>query len=229
MIRTLIFIILGLTTWNNILGQASRANKIGKLTKIDFSDPNYVDVQLYAQDTITSDGWKIEYLIKDDSTKYNDLYIRWSKGQLTGLFCHRDVLLMRRYFIPVIEGDNSTHIFMKHGCATSCTAILTLSKDNKLESKDFAYVVDFDVTTGQLVYIPERSYSLERLEVSVVDLKRHLERPVIFKNICNLAPESGCIDRISFTKYKVVVAASLLDKNDQAKTINESHTVKFGE
>jgi hypothetical protein len=226
MIRTLIFIILGLTTVNSVWGQA---NTRGKLTKIDFSDSNYVGVQIYAKDTTTSDGWRIKYLVKDDSTRYNDLYIQWTKGQLTGLFCLRDVLLMRRYFIPILKGNNKTHIFMKHGCATSCSAILTLSKDKKLESRDFAYVVDFDITTGQIVYIPERSYSLETLEVSVVDLNRHLETPVIFRNICNLAPESGCIDQILFAKDNVIVSASLLDKDDKTKSVKESHTVKFGE
>lgn len=229
MIRALVFLILGLITLGNVLGQENTEDAPRQLVEIDFSDPNYIDVQNYAKDTITSDGWKIKYLVVDDSTRYNDIYIEWSKGQLKGLFCVKDVLSMRRYFIPVLKGENLTHIFMKHGCATSCSAILSLSKDSKLESRDFAYVVDFDIDTGQLVYIPERSYSLETLEVSVVNLKRHLERPVIFKNICALAPESGCIDRIFFTKDKVAISASLIDRHDQEKTLKESHTVKFDE
>ena len=38
------------------------------------------DVGFNAHDTITADNWKIEYLIKDDTTRYDDVYIKWSKG-----------------------------------------------------------------------------------------------------------------------------------------------------
>jgi SanA protein len=106
----------------------------GMLIPINFSDTNYTDLQSWVKDTISSSGWSINYLVKDDSTRYNDLYIRWNKGNRTGLFCDSDVLLMRRYFIPVLAGENGTHIFwnmvalLPEQLFSSCQKILFLKR-----------------------------------------------------------------------------------------------------
>jgi len=201
----------------------------GQLISLDFADTNYIDVPLYAKDTVTLDGWAIKYLVKDDSSKYNDIYIQWTKGDRSGLYHGPDILLMRRYFIPELEGENNSHIFLTHGCATSCAALLVLSKDSVPKAQDFSSVFDYNIKDGQLVYIPERSYSLDTLEVSVVDLNRKEENTVIFKNICNLSPEEGCIDSVHFDKNYVRLFATLIDKNDKdkIKPIKENQTVKF--
>ena len=192
---------------------------------IDFTDTVYADVQLHARDTVTSDGWAIQYLVKDDSTRYNDLYIRWSKDGHQGLFQCGDVLLMRRYFIPEFTSENGDHIFLEHGCATSCSAVLALSKDPVPHGRDIFYVVDQDLSRGQFVYVPERSFSLDTLEVSVVDLTRKEEHAVVFKGHCTLAPDYGCIDSVSFGEERVVLYAKLLD--DNGKEIREEHTVNI--
>ena len=199
----------------------------GQLIPINFRDSVYHDLEFYARDTITIDGWTIEYLVKDDSTKYQDVYIQWKKGNTKGLFYGGDILLMRRYFTPILLGENNTHIFLEHGCATTCSALLALSKDSIPEARDFIYVRDYNIKNGQVVFIPERSYSLDTLEISVVDLTRQKEKSVIFENVCNLAPEEGCIDSISFNKNYVKLSATLIAKRDKPKSIKESHTVRL--
>jgi major membrane immunogen (membrane-anchored lipoprotein) len=77
----------------------------GKLIQIDFRDNNYMDLQPSAKDTITNDGWNVRYLIKDDSTKYNDIYIECSKGNVSGLFHGENLLQYRHYFIPTFIGE----------------------------------------------------------------------------------------------------------------------------
>ncbi|MEP7127552.1 MAG: hypothetical protein ABI729_01735, partial [Chitinophagales bacterium] len=146
-----------------------------------------------------------------------------------GLFCGQDFLLMRRYFIPILEGENSNYIFLTHACATSCSALLTLSKRGIPADRDFSYVIDYDIANGQIVYIPERSYSLDTLEVSIADLRRQKEKSIIFKNICNLIPEEGCIDSINFDKSQVKLFSTLIDRSDSTGTkhVSEIYTVKF--
>ncbi|MBS1583629.1 MAG: hypothetical protein JST66_15620 [Bacteroidetes bacterium] len=193
------------------------------LIPIDPADTGYTDVQLYAKDTVTPDGWAIHYLVKDDSTRYNDLYIRWSKGGREGLFQCGDVLLMRRYFIPEFTGENDSHIFLEHGCATGCAAMLALSKDTLPMGQDIPYLVDQDLPRGRFVHIPERSFSLDTLEVDVLDLTRKEEHAVVFGGRCTLVPEEGCIDSVSFEDRQVTLYATLLDANGQE--VQEKHAV----
>lgn len=201
----------------------------GKLVPIDLSDTIYKEFRRYAIDTSTIDGWKINYLVKDDSTKYTDLYIQWTKNSDTGIYFMGDVLLMRPYFIPIFVGENKSRLFLSHGCATTCSAILVLSKDSVLNGIDFPYVINYDIKNGQLVYIPEKSYTLDTLEVSVVDLFRAKEKSIVFDNICDLRPEEGCIDSVCFDKDFVKIFATLIDKRDtkRVRRIKESHIVNF--
>ncbi len=166
----------------------------------------------------------IQYLVKADSTRYTDLYVRWSKDEHAGLFRCGDVLLMRRFFIPEFTGENANHIFLKHGCSTSDEAMLVLSKDS-LVGREVWVMFDYDLVLGQIAYVPERSFSLDTLEVSVVDFTRGQERSVIFKNHCNLAPEYGCIDSIAFKEKTVELYATLL--NEEGRVIKEKQTVHF--
>ena len=201
----------------------------GKLVPIDLNDKKYIDVNFYCKDTLTQSGWKIEYLVKNDKTKYDDLYIKWSKGNLTGLFCCASTLLMRSYFIPKYKGENESHIFLTHGCSTEGEAILTLPKNTKQKGIDYSFVVDYDIKTGKIGYIPERSFSLNVLEIEVVNLKNGVKKPVVFKNICLVTPEESCIDKMTFEKNLVEITATLIDKNDKMreKTIVEKHMLEF--
>lgn len=201
----------------------------GKLIPIDLNDKKYIDVNFYCKDTLTQDGWKIEYLVKDDKTKYDDLYVKWSKGNQIGFFCCASTLLMRSYFIPKYKGENESHIFLTHGCSTNGEAILTLPKNTKQKGVDYSFVVDYDIEVGKIGYIPERSFSLNELEIEVINLKNGAKKSVTFNNICLIAPEENCIDKIKFEKKLVEITATLIDKNDKMreKTIIEKHTLEF--
>ena len=200
----------------------------GELINIDFSKPEYSDLKIYANDTITSDGWKINYLVKNDSTRLRDLYIKWSKGDNSEIFVMDDVLLMRRYFIPVLNKNNANFIYMTHGCATSCSGVLTLSKESKPKAKDFLEVIEYNTDLDQIVYTPERSYSLDTFEIAVSDLKKRIDKSVKFKNRCNLSPENGCIDSINFNEKYIDIFATLLN-SETGKTIKENNRIKITE
>jgi hypothetical protein len=190
----------------------------GKLIRIDLTDKKYLDINFYCKDTITKNGWKIEYLVKDDKTKYEDLYIRWSKGNQTGIFCSASTLIMRSFFIPKYEGENESHLFLRHGCSTEGEAILVLPKNTKQKGNDYSYIVDYDIQYGEIGYIPERSYSLNELEIAVVNLEKRIEKSVVFENNCYGTPEEGCIDKMKFKKNYVEIIATLIDKKDKMRT-----------
>lgn len=100
-------------------------NDTSGLRKVDLNDKKYGDARSYLKDTITKHGWKIEYLVKSDSTKYSDLYLKVSKEGLHSVFVAKNVLEYRRYFIPTYKSENGSNIFFTHGCATDCRAILS--------------------------------------------------------------------------------------------------------
>lgn len=195
----------------------------GKLTSIDYKDPHLAFIP---KDTITAGGWKIQYFVKDDSTRYNDLYIKWSKGDRIGIFKYKDVLLMRSYFIPQYAGENKTHLFLEHGCATSCWAVLVLSKGIKPQAIDFTYVSDFSIKYGRVVYLPEMSYGMESFDVAVFDLNTNTQKLVHFKNICKIIEEIDCLDSVLFKKNSLHLFASLIS-TETDEIIRESYQVIF--
>ena len=227
--------------WSQILSCAETQSKkdqisakqisgtTGKLIPIDFDDSNYVHADLNAMDTITTDGWSIKYLVMDDNTRYNDIYIQWQKGNRKGTFHGRDILRMRSHFIPMLAGENKTHIFLKYACATSCSALLTLSKDSIPKDQEFFFVINYNIKTGQVVYIPESGYNLDTLKVSVFDLTKRRQKYIEFKNICNSTFEVNCIDSVYFNKDYVKLFATLIDREDSNRTrnITENHTVRL--
>ena len=201
----------------------------GKLIQIDSTDSKYTDAKLSCKDTITKNGWKIEYLVKDDKTKYDDLYIKWSKGNLSGIFCSASTLIMRRYFIPEFEAENENYLFLTHGCSTSGAAVLVLPKNTSKKGKDYSFIIDYSIKYEKIGYIPERSFSLNELEITIADLKSGAEKSVVFENICTTVPEESCVDQITFGNKTVEVEATLIDKNDveRVKNILEKHKIKF--
>ncbi len=209
-------------------GSLQNSINLKNLISIDFSKREYRDLKMYAKDTVTDDGWKINYLVKNDRTKNNDLYIRWSKGKYSNVFLMQDVLLMRRYFIPILEKDNLDFIYMTHGCATSCIGVLVLSKSPSPTAKDFLEVIEYNTQFNKIVYTPKRSYSLDTFEIAVSDLKKGIEKSVIFKNKCNLSPENGCIDKINFSEKYVDIFAALEDTVTGEK-VKESNRIKLTE
>jgi hypothetical protein len=211
--------------------ESSVKMETGRLMPINSNDTNYLDVRAYAYDTLTQDGWSINYFIRDDSTRYTDLYIQWSKGNIKQIYNAEDVLQLRRHFIPTFIGENKSHLFLSHGCATGCQAILTLEKAGTLKGKDFIDVVDWSVKANKVVSVSDSTLKIEPLlELSVFDLNRNIERKVLFKNLCMAASfKPSCVDTIVFSKNLVKIRAELIDKEDyyREKNVVETRSVSF--
>jgi hypothetical protein len=197
----------------------------GKLIPIDFKDSLYYDLASYARDTVTNDGWKISYLVKDDTTRYNDLYIQWEKGAIKRLYKDGDVLLVRRYFIPDLSNENKTHIFLEHACATGCWAVLVLPKDSSTEPKDFEALFDYNIDLGQVVY---RKYDEDdSLAVSATDLERGITKSVTYKNKgFSLGSDMAPLDTLIFKGDRVIIDCGVYDLK-QDKNIVERQVIKF--
>jgi hypothetical protein len=204
-------------------------NQTEQLIPVDFNDSNYNELNSYAIDTFTEGGWIIKYLVKDDSTRYDDIYIRWTKGNVTGTFKAESVLQFRRYFVPQYAGENKNYLFFWHGCATDCAAVLTLSKDSAF-SKDYTSVIDYNIPNGQIAYLTDKSYEDDHpFQISIVDLSKNKEHLVQFKNLCMYAAhKESCIDTIIFNKGKVIVKATLrINDHNRDKKIIEEKTVNL--
>lgn len=195
------------------------------LIPLDLTDTLFGDFRNNTKEYTTDSGWKISYLVKDDSTKYEDVYIKWEKGKNIRTLNFPSVLSMRHYFLPVFKTESKTHIFLEHGCATSCTAVTALPKNPEGSPHVFYNVVDYDVITGRVVYIPQRSYSLDTLELDVFDLKSDKAKTVSFQNQCNLSPEDGCIEKVTFTDKSVELIGTFT--NGSGKIISEKQTAVF--
>jgi hypothetical protein len=201
-------------------------NATGKLIPINFKDSMYLDVAGYAHDTVTKGGWKISYLVKDDTTHYNDLYIQWEKGRVKRVYKDSDVLLMKPYFIPVLSGENKTHIFLEHACATGCSAVLVLPKDSKADVDDFEAVFGYNVALGQVVY--RNSSGEDTLSVSAIDINKSIEKSVVFKNKNRnyIFPSySAFSDTLIFKGDKVIIDCEVNDEN--GKEIIERQVIRF--
>lgn len=189
----------------------------GKLIPIDFTDKNYEEVGYYAKDTITTNGWAIKYLIKDDSTRYDDLYIIWEKKGRKGIYSFKDVLHFRRYFIPVYKGENDNHLFLTHACATTCKAVLTFSTTRKPICREFISMVDYNISKGEVVYVSDSGNLQGKLEVTVCNLKNNIEKYVVFNNIPLNIEAAQNIDSVVFKKNRVKLFANMIDKGDKTK------------
>jgi hypothetical protein len=199
----------------------------GRLISIDITDSHFIDIGSYTTDTITPDGWSVKYYVKDDSTKYDDVYIEWSKGNVRGVYKGESLLQFRRYFIPQYKGENAKNLFFWHGCATDCQAVLTLNKDSAIE-KDYTSVIDYNIQNGQIVYVSDYSFENEpSFQLTVADLMRDKEHSVRFKNLCmTAANKSSCVDTIIFRKDKVLLKATLtVDDYYRNKEILEEKAV----
>lgn len=202
-------------------------NYTGQLLAVDFNDSNYNGLNSYAIDTVTQDGWVIKYLVKDDSTKYDDIYIKWSKGTMNGIYKAESVLQFRRYFIPQYKGENENYLFFWHGCATDCQAVLTLSKDSVV-SKDYTSVIEYNIRYGQVAYVTDKGAEDDNpFQISIVDLSKNKEHLIQFKNLCMYAAhKESCVDTIIFNKEKVVVKATLtIDNYNRDKEVTEEKIV----
>ena len=199
----------------------------GKLIQIDFSDTNYFDLRIWIKDTITPDGWTIKYLVKDDSTKYNDLYIECSKDKIKGTFYGSDLLQMRRYFIPIFAGETKTHLYLTHACATDCSAVLTFSKDSTRQFKDYHRVIDYNINFGQILYVTDSCYVNEDkiYDLALIDLSKNKLHRITFNNICSAVYKPACIDTVIFSESKVVIKTTLRESFKTEKEIKQTKII----
>lgn len=229
-ILTLTFLIFVACRQTAIKGTAKLNNSIsqtGELVPINFSDTNYSDLTINAVDTITTGGWSIKYFVKDDSTKYKDLYISCSRGNIKSIFFADNVLEFRRYFIPEFETETKTNIYFTHGCATDCSAILVFDKSNPGTFTDYSQVVKTNFGLGQILYVTDSSYKNEQYiyELALVDLSKRKTHKLTFHGVCDDVYKPACVDTVIFSKNKVSVTASLrkniesVDQTKQTKTV----------
>ena len=199
----------------------------GQLIPIDFNDSDFRDLPLYAIDTFTKDGWSINYYVKDDSSKYDDIYIKWLKENIGGIYKSEGVLQFRRYFIPEYVGENKKCLFLTHGCATDCRAVLVLYKDSSI-ARDYMSVIDYNIPNGQIAYVTDEGNKDNlAFQLAVVDLLRNKEHIVQFKNLCmSAAYKESCVDTIVFNKDNVTIRATLtVDDYNRDKEITEEKTI----
>jgi len=193
-----------------------------KLIAIDVTDTVYGDARTFAKDIITADGWKIEYLVKDDSTRYTDVYIRWKKGDIKRIYKSDQALQMRSYFIPSFAEESKTHLFFEHGCATGCLAILALPKNSTNRPTKFDAVIDYNAKMGLIVN--RINYGDDPLIVGVTNLNRNKTKLVKFKRICS-SLVGTCIDTIVFSNKNITVKGGFINKH--GRLISETKIVKL--
>jgi hypothetical protein len=186
-------------------------SETGKLIRINFADINYDDLKLYAKDTTTVDGWSINYYVKDDSTRYKDLYIVCSKGNIKGTYRAEDVLEFRRYFVPEFEAETKTNIYFTHGCATDCSAMLVFDKDPAARFSDYTQVVKYDVSLGRILYVTDTTYQNEEkiYELALVDIAKHKTHKLMFNGVCDGVDKPACVDTVIFSSNEVSVTVCL--------------------
>lgn len=201
----------------------------GQLSPINFSDTLYYDLGSYATDTVTADGWKIKYLVRNDSTKYKDLYISCSKGNKQSIYKADNVLKYRRYFVPGFEAETKRSIYFSHGCATDCSAILVFSKDSTLQFADYEDVIKSNFQFGQILFVTDSSYKNEEkiYEIALADVDKHKVHKLTFHGVCDGVYKPACVDTVIFSKTKVSVTVSLRNSIEDTDQTKQTKTVRL--
>jgi len=212
---------------DNFKSQAVKQS--GELLEINFSDTNYFDLEIWIKDTITKAGYEIKYLVRDDSTKYNDIYIQCSKGNISGTFHGENLLQYRRYFIPTFIGETDKHIYFSHGCATDCSAILVFSKETLSNFKEFFHVVDFNIEFEQVLYVTDSTYENENkiYDLALVDLNKDKTHKITYNNLCGAVYKPTCIDTVIFNKSQVIIKTTLRKSIETEQEITQTRNIKL--
>lgn len=194
------------------------AERLIPIASNDTSYTNYFDVR----DTVTRDGWKIQYLVMDDATRHTDAYIQWEKGDVKRVYKYNNVLQYRGSFMPQLLNESDTHIFMEHWCATDCMAVLVLPKYGRDDAMDIEAIIDHNLRSGQFVY---REYKDNgAIAATAIDLKRRKKRSVTFKNK-TYSPGNSFVKSIVFNGDIIVIEGEFFDKDGE--TVKEVQTMRF--
>ena len=222
----IIILILAFLGCNHSMINTKKNIGTGLLIPIDFNDSIFKDFKMSIKDTNLISGWSIKYLVKDDSTKYKDLYITWSKDHYKGTWIGKSMFELRDMFIPQFEGEDSTCIYMTHACGTDCSGVLILQKENNPMYTDYLSVESFSIKTSQILYITDKSNNDSVLQVALVDLKKKKEHLINFNYRCTGVFKTSYIDTVIFGFNKTIIRANFDDKN-LAKKIKEQREIKL--
>jgi hypothetical protein len=190
---------------------------------INARDSNYSYDLSDIKDTVTKSGWSIQYLVKDDSTKYNDVYIRCTKGHEAGIFYGGDLLQFRAGFVPSFIYETGQLLFFWRRCATSCEALLVFNKDSNT-FVDYPNVAAHNFNFQQILYVPDSYYEIETkdFKIRLADLERKKEYEITFDGEPFTAQIESSVDTVIFGKDEVRVKATILTngrQQNQIKTI----------
>lgn len=122
--------------------------------KIDYSDTNYIEgLAWVTHDTVLPSGFRIEYLVKE-STRYDDLYIRWSNGNFADtLHCPGRLWIRDLDYVPVFSRETPGHILLDYDCAAiECTGITILSKKKQEKPIYLSHVLYENIEENVFVY-----------------------------------------------------------------------------
>lgn len=174
------------------------------------------------KDTLTLDGWKIEYLVKNDSTMHKDLYIQWSKSNSKKTYRGHNILQLQSYFTPVFKQETKDYIFMQFEVRGG-DGLLILPKDKTSPELTFTYVIGYSAKYGQVAYIPETSYSNDHLDVEAYDLKTGKTKSVRFNKPCSVLPENICLLETTFDGKQIKIVGN----DDGSEAGKEVRTIMF--
>ena len=208
--------------------KTAHGNNATALIPVNREDDAYTEGERMPPDTLTASGWSVRYLVRDDKTKYKDLYMECSHGKSKLLIPQSEVLALSWKYIPRYAGENAKHLFFEYYCGADCVAVMTVSKDNQPEYQEYVQVLDYDAVTGQIVYNITSDDTEDSVRVVAVNVARGKEKKVAFNNMRRPGPNAG-IDSVVFKNGKVLLFAGLIDRNDpeEEDIIKESRSVSF--
>jgi hypothetical protein len=199
-----------------------RGENIGLTTFDRKSDSVYEFVR---EDELTDGGWKIQYMIKNDSTRLRDIYIKIAKGNYSRLIRCPDVLEYRSSFLPYYSSETAQYLIFKHWCATDCQALTLVPKDVNAPIQSFESVLVYDDIHQIVVYVNEKSYNGDDFTISAFKFDTGETKSAIFKNKCHSASLVSCIDSISFSSRKVTIRNWFT--SEQGEDRAETKTILF--
>lgn len=194
------------------------------LVSINLQDSHYIDHLHQLIDTVTADGWKITYLVKPDSTKYTDVYIRCSKGNQSGTYYGGDLLLFKPGFVPVYIQDAEKNIYFYRRCGTSCDALLVFKKD-ATTFEHYSNIAGYNLYLEEIVYLPyDYDKDASHIKLNVVNLKKSKEQVVHFNGEAYAADIYNSVDSIHFDSSLLTIYIKTLQNK---KVMQEVKTVHF--
>jgi hypothetical protein len=208
-------------------GPENKKQSSNQLLKIDYHDSIFRYRRNY--DTLLTSGWSISYLVKDDSTKYNDIYIKVIKAKDSSIYFGPELLTFRDYFVPIFSRESEHFIFFEEGCATSCRGVLVFNKKS-LQFKVFTQIIDYSEKMNKIVWLSNENLSDGKpFSIQLTDLLKEKDTTIQFKNFALGSIKDDYIDSVIFNENNTIINCTLIDKNDyyRKREIKESRKVKL--